>query len=291
MTRTHHLPTSRRALAGAVVVLGILALLPARWGRWVDGFGSIATTVVGPVKEPVSRLTRWFAGSTRVRDEGVVRQLEEDRDRFQALYFQQMDRAAELERQLQELRAGGTSAPGVRLLRARVIGPGSNPAAGMLEIRAGDRHGVERGTVATVGGAQLVGRIERVSGGTAWMALITAPATGKVDGVILVDEAGTRRIRCRNLYGQAGGTLRCYVEPPPTQPGEIIDTPKIGQLVRLDDPAWPPNAQMLVIGEVERIDHVLESPLRQVLTIRPTVRIDRVTEVTLRLSGREEGEP
>lgn len=283
---SHQATMHRRAMTAAVVLLALLAIVPARWVGWVGQFGALARYAVGPV----SGLVTWAGAriAPTAADDPRLQELTAQRDQFQAMYLQQRELVTLLQRQLDEFRASDAEL-GLRLLSARVIGATSNPGAGILTIKAGRRHDVEPRTVATVGGAQVVGRVEDVAAFSSSLVLLTAKGSGAVDGVIVLD--GEDRIDCRYLFPQDDGTLRGYVEYKAPAAGKQPAQAQLGQVVRLRDDAWGPSAQMLVLGVVDRIDNPADSPLRQIITVRPTVRLDRVTEVTLRLVAQPAGEP
>jgi cell shape-determining protein MreC len=282
---TYQATAHPRALAVSAAILALLSVLPARWGGWVGQFGALTEYLVAPAASVVTTISGYVRRPRETRDDALVRELETQRDQFQAMYLQQRELVEQLQRQLDEYRAG-ESELGLKLLTARVVGPTSNPSAGVLILKAGARHGVENGTVASVAGTQIVGRVEEATADAASLLLITARAAGPIDGAIVRTGSDAVTIPCRRLHPQGDGTLRGYVEYVPAKAGEEVKKAITGDVVRLSDAAWPANAQMLVIGVVDRIDAALESPLRQIITVRPTARLERVTEVTLRLTGR-----
>ncbi len=262
------------------------SLLPVNWGRWVNTFHDVATWIFGPVQKPVYQLSRWFVSPPSGPDDTRLRELENDRALFQAMYLKLRDDLVEANRRLARYEAGLAPAEsGVRFMLARVIGPTGDAASGIIKIRAGRSEGVEERTVATVAGVQIVGRVERVQARSADIVLITDRAVGPLEAVIVPDDndPDKREIRCPQLYPLGDGTLQGMVQHEPARQNEPSPTPKVGQLVRLRDASWPANSRMLVIGRVESVNALFEAPLRHIVVVRPTVPLDRVTEVTLRL--------
>ena len=54
-----------------------------------------------------------------------------------------------------------------------------------------------------------------------------------------------------------------------------------GDLVRLDDPSWPPTAQMMVLGEIVSVQVNDMEPLRNTILVKPAYQVHQVAYVTL----------
>lgn len=284
MARTaHHGPSQRQLLSAAVLVLLGFSLLPPRWGGWVATFGDLATTFVGPIKSPVASLARWASpADSRAAVPDEVRELQSEVGRWKTWYYQERARSAELERTIENLaKAKLYTDTAIRPVPAQVIGGSSDPSGGLLEIRAGTNHGVEKNAVVTVDGIQLLGLVERAASRTSWVRLITDGSFGKIGARILIDET-TLGPECQ-LSATGDGRFRGMVayrsdpQSPEQAPAEI------GQEVRLDEPTWPKNARMLLIGRIEAIEPAPDGLLRQIITVRPTVRLERVGEAVVRV--------
>lgn len=294
MARTgQHGPSPKQWLSAAVLVLLAFALLPPRWGEWVRGFGDLASILVAPVKEPAATVARWLAPA-RSDEPGseAFEQLERDRDEWKTRFYQERARAEELQERLARMaRSTLWTDLSVKPVLAPVIGPSSDASGGLLEVRAGRKHGVEVNTVATVDGLQILGIVTRVSESTSWVRLLTSRSTKPISGVVIAE--GDQQLQC--VLGPTGdGALYGQVEYKPARTGES-PVAKVGQEVRLKDESgeWPRNARMLLLGHIESVEPEPQQPLRQLIRVRPTARLERVSEALLRTTigaaGDEEG--
>lgn len=275
----------RRALAASVVLLLVLCLAPIRFTRWVGYFGSLAQTIQTPISDPLNRLGRWLApAGPRFDSSDAVAVANLERERYEAMYLQQLEENQRLRRQVQELQRGVDLYPElpVRQLLRPVTAASSDLSSGILWVRAGSRDGVTVNAVATVRGTQLLGRVVGVTDRLCKVQPIIDRAAGRLRARVMFE--GGSGLEC--LLGPTGqGTLRGEVEykrdPVTNEPVR----PAVGQIVRLTDPdAWAPSAQMLIVGEVESVEPSPADPQRSVIVVRPTIpRLDRVSEVVLRI--------
>jgi len=280
---------ARRALPIFIVLLAVLMFLPPKRLGWVGWFGDLATVVIAPISHPASRFAHWIdpPRDHRPNDESVE-QLRQDRDA--ALYQMQsaQEQIRELERIIRELQGGAPFSLRRRItpLYAPVIGGSSDLSSRNLIVKRGSKHGVVRHTVAVVRAVQIVGMVTEVSPKTCTVRPITDRAAGRIEGRIIFDDDGNG-LAC-SLSPTGKGTLRgdvgAVVGDRAIDPSEIT----VGMTVRLDDDAWPQNAQMLVLGAVELIEDDPDKGLRKIVTVRPTIEIERVKEVTLQLVDDEE---
>jgi cell shape-determining protein MreC len=265
--------TSRKGLLVAVVaLLAVCAVLPPRFGRWADTFGTAATLLIAPVTQPVKQTTAWLTGEESARDPTATQTLERERDTFRTLWLQEQARSADLQRTIAELqRSSLDSELAARRLRRPVIGGASDGAGGQLRIRAGAKDAIDVNAVVTTAGVQLVGRIVQVDRRSALARLITDKKAGKITGIVMLpgDIRGPRVL----LHPIGEGRLQGLVEYGPGQ------TCELGQTVRLDDDQWPKTARMLVIGTIVHIQKNADQ--RQVVTVKPGINLDRLAEVTL----------
>jgi hypothetical protein len=283
----HAQPHRRGALAAAVAVLALLALLPARWGRWANNFGNIASLLTAPVSSPAHSLVRLVMPRPGGVSEEVAA-LQADRDKWKQLFYQAFAENQRLRDQFDRINKGflPSDQPVATLLRP-VIGTSAEPG-GQIKVRLERKDGVEVNTVATTPGVQLVGRVIEVGPRLCWVRLINDRSAGKIGGVIMAidSEPGTgtgvpRGPKCL-LSPVTNGLLQGYVAV-----GSGERTPARGQIVRLDDEAWPRSAQSLVIGTVDRVEP--DATGRFIVTVRPTVELDRLSEVYLRVAQPEVG--
>lgn len=277
-------------LAGAILLLLGLGLLPVRMTTWAGWIGELVTTIVAPVSHPSARLAQWLSPASPRRDEPELRRLEQERSELERLYRVERDEVTRLRAVIADLQAGIALYPDPKLrqLIAPVIGASSDRSSSVIRVRAGRASGVTRGSVATTSGVQLVGRVQDVGERVCSVAPITDAGAGQIGGVIMLD-AATAGPGCL-LKPSGSGTLVGPVED--TGGARPVAA---GQRVNLQDPTWPRSAQMLLIGVVESVEPSPNQPLRSVITVRPTLRLDRLSEVILRLSidtlPAEGGEP
>jgi hypothetical protein len=263
-----------------VLVLAVLALVPARYGRWTDGLGDAATLIIAPVTQPVRQTTAWLLGDPGSHDPTAVQLLQQERDIFRTLWLQERERGQHLEHLVTDLQRGALANElPVRQLSRRVIGTSSDGSGDHLTVRAGMREGVEVNVVATTAGVQLAGRVVTVDSLFSSVQLITSKAAGWIAGVVM-GEGDVRGAKV--LLSPIGESrLQGYVE-------HGAEDVQVGQLVRLDDEKWPRSARMLVLGQVTEVDKGIDGRLRVI--VKPTVELGRLSEVVLRLTLPEDYE-
>ncbi len=272
-----------RLLLGAVVVLLLLALLPLRVSEWLSWFENPAQFVVSPVAGPVRHVAGWLRPSS-VTDAGrasmALPSAEAEKWRARALALEdELRRANDL---LRSMKVIIPSDPGltVRHIVATVTGTAGD--GHLLRVKAGEMDGVTDNAVAITSELQIIGRVTSIEAKTCTVRPITSKTAGdagRVQGAIMVDESGERLLCVLSPVGN--GLLRGDVEEP--RSGKNIE-PVEGQLVRVSDPTWPKNANMLVLGTVESVEPSAISPRRKTVTVRPTIlRLEMVSELILRV--------
>lgn len=283
MARPAAQPTLARYILPAVLaVAGLLSLLPGPWLAWAGWFGSLAGVVTAPISSPVAQVGRALTAPSRAEDQRTLAELEALFE-GERLRRQQAEREAErLRAMLAELTLGARLNPDVVVeqLPAPVVGF----AGGMLRVRAGEPQGLERNTIATARGIQLLGRVERVDGPTSLVTLITDRDAVRLTARVMLDETETVSRMC-TLAPVGDGTLRGEVEAPGAAETDPLE-PAVGMRVRLDDPVWPDAGRMLIIGEIVRVEPHRDQPLRKVITVRPLFDLRRSSEVIFRLPRR-----
>lgn len=271
----------------AVLVLLVLSVVPYRYLGSLTSISDLLKVAVAPVSHPMRSLSSWLRPA--VPAEAVperLRFMEQQAEEWQTLYLREQRENRMLRARIEELQRGVALNPalGIRLITAPVIGSSSDLSSGMLTVRSGRNVDVEVNTVVVVAGTQLLGRVERVGPVTSQVRPISDRGAEAIRGSVSVSD--TLSLACL-LRPVGDGTLRGDVQDP-SELGEVqAETAEallsVGQVVRLDDSAWPASAQMFVIGEVVQIDPAPESPLRRVITVRPRVDLARVSEVVLRI--------
>ncbi len=264
-----------------MALLVVVALLPARFTRWLEWFADPVAAVLAPISAPTRQLTTWLLPlKTDPEKEGeAVQGLRREVESLTQQHLRDEQEIVRLKREMEEallIKILNPDTP-VRQLSVPVIGTSSDLASSMLTVRAGSKQGVTPNTVVVTPSLQLLGRVAEVSARTCLVQPITSKAATNTMLVrVMTDNAAARPLAILNPVGD--GTLRGPVE------GEGGVEIKRGTVVRLDDPdRWPRHAQMLVVGVIEDIGASPENPLRRIITVRPTVRLERVSDAVLRV--------
>ena len=281
---------ARKLLPLTYVVLTLLALVvPVRWVSWFSSFSRLTQTLVAPVSHPLAGVSRWLYPSGEPRNEPEeLRMLRDDLEVTKVQLHQALGENDQLRLMIQELQRGRALDPELQVLQLvgiPVIGSSGDLADPLLVIRAGRNQGVDQHTIAMAYGLQLLGRVVSTGDRTATVAPITSKAGGGLTAVIMLDPTNpTTGLAC-TLTPRGDGTLAGDVEDRRDAATGAVIEPKVGDEVRLRDPAhWPRTAQMLLVGKVESVGPSPKQPLRKVVTVRPTVKhLERVSEVVLRI--------
>ena len=251
--------------------LARVVLLPV---RPFSHAGNAAATIVMPDPESEAGVP------PALRDRIVA--LEQERDAAYRNYLEERAKRERLEEQLRAVRAlpldVREAITSVRLAGVSRRNPLS-PDAPVELVVAGRGGRVPAGTVAVHGGVHLLGRV--VEGATDGPGICTllpllSKATGYVRGLV-VPGGDYELAEPVHLSLGASGLLVGDVDAK-----GIFET---GAEVRLDDPGWPPFAQMMVLGRVESRRTKDAEPLRDVIEVRPQFRVRDLAMVTLLVEG------
>lgn len=282
--------TPGRAFFLALFTAAVLFLLPASLTRWLSWFGGLSRTIVAPISQPMSKLSRWLKPTGAIASPEKIAGLEDEREQFRTLYLREWEENRRLRGLLEELKTLSVidgNEP-TRQIVAPVVASGNDLGPGLLVVRAGSKLGVAVGDIAAGSGLQLIGRVVSTDLLTATIETITE-SNRQILAVVMPD--GERDgLPCR-LEPTGDGTLRGPVEDRRVSMSDKPIEPQIGQPVRLRDPdRWPRSAQMLLIGTIESIEPAPNQPLRKIITVRPTIPdLSRVQSVLLRISEHKEG--
>lgn len=272
-----------------VAVLLVFALSTRRLSGWVGGLSGVVLLPTAPLSQWLTSFTRGVLGRSGEKSVGDERTkaLEEERQTFYTLYLRERAENLQLRDYIAELQRGVALNPNqpVRQVIAPIIGTGADSSTGLLTARVPADLTADRNTVAATTGLQLVGRVSSgggSGGGVVTLTPITLRSAGKVRGIVMSDDANFAL--AAELSPRGDGTLRGVVRVLESRVGAGAKPPEPapGQLVRLDDPDWPPSATMLIVGRVESVDPSPEESQRVVITVRPLVNVERVARVLLR---------
>jgi len=280
----------RFALGVTSLTLVVLALLPSKalgWLWWID---RTANFVLLPVQHPLDSLVKWAEGSkAKTEAKGPDAELAARISQLQFELLNERDQNDRLRQQIMDLQRGLALNPDIpRQVFAPIIGGSADLSSGVLTAKAGEREGIEVGSVAVAGGVNLVGRVTKVSGRTCLILPITrkSKATQYIRGVVMLNES-ERGPMCE-LTTTGGGTLvGTVMDRIASQSYSAIDIAP-GMIVRLADTTWPGSSQMLIVGEVKSIE--TEPTGHRKIVVEPRLRLDRVSEVWLRVSGGDDKE-
>jgi hypothetical protein len=278
---------SQLALPIVLVLTGAVALLPARWRLgWTTDFAEVVRFPLRPFTDAGNALAGWLRPAPAVSDlvpddPGLVDRLVEEREIAEALYQRERLRTLELEEQIRQLELIPSET--LRYASARLIAhitrrrPDSSLGVVELRLERSAAQAVQPNTVAVYGGVHVLGRtVGESSGGVC----LLQPLGNRASGYIRVrvfprDEPGAPIERA--VLAQLEPTGRGGLVGAINQDAAV----EVGDVVRLDDPGWPPTAQMLVVGVVESVEPDEREPLRNLLRVRPRFEPARVAYVTL----------
>lgn len=281
MARTaRSLMSASRLLAVLSSLLAVLSLLPTGAIRWVAELREPLVKVLGPVQSALSGAVRMVSPDpAKAREETPeVADLRQKSDEYKTLWLNEREENKRLAKQIEVLQKVPLNPDLVRPVYAPIIGPGMDISTGILNAKAGEREGVFANSVAVVDGVQLVGRVTTVHWRTCLILPITEKKSGALKGVVMLPN-GERGPIC-DLTPTGGGTLRGRVLG---EDAAALRSLAAGMEVRLDDPAWPASARMLVIGEIEEVTPLPQLPTRPVVTVKPRFRVDAVSELVIRV--------
>jgi len=269
-------------LPAVIVLLGVSALLPARFTGGLGWLASPVEAALAPVSAPMRWLTGALLPASEIRNESeALRELNRQVETLTQQHLRDEQEIERLKREMEEallVKILNPSTP-VRQLTVPVIGSSSDLSSGMITVRAGSGQGVAPGTVVVTPSLQLVGRVVAADSRTCTVQPITSKsAMNTLLAVVMTDNVASRPLAILSPTGD--GRLRGPVQ----EEGESGVEIKRGMVVRLDDPdRWPRHSQKLVVGVVEDVGPSPEQPLRRVITVRPTARLERLSEVVLRV--------
>lgn len=282
--RSQHL----RAKVLTLGTLVALSMLPPAWlAPWS---GDVATIVSFPLW-PLERAFGWIRSSVRPapgpRDSeaAIDERLEEltvDREHYRALWFAERVRSAELEERLlaiEKVRRADRSA--ARPVSASIVAHPPVPGSGLFAVDAGAESGVHAGDPVVTDGDRLVGRITGdPSEHRAFMAPLTHASIGLIDALVEPAPRADAKPNETTVF------VRIQLAPAKGDrfTGEVAvgSGVRVGDVVRLEDPAWPRAAQGLRIGIVRSLTPLERNPLRLAVDVEPEVPALRAGQVVVK---------
>ena len=273
------LVTANRVLVLAFVALGVTTLLPVRLLGWTREPGMVVQRLCAPPADVVKVVGDWISHAEPAEQpEALVGEIEHLQTQLRRLAIENQ----RLRRENADLRGSEhLNSASIRLIPARILAGSADPSGRLLRARAGRRDGVRLGSVASVRGEHLLGRVVSVDNAMCEIMPITDRNADTIEVIVYGDDAGDTGLRF-DLSPTGDGALRGpgrYVTDGPEQrPREA----RVGQRVYLSDEAWSVHAG-LVVGEIVSVETSPSSPLRQVITVRPVIDPRRVASVVIRV--------
>ena len=274
-----------------VTAMIVLCLLPSAWLDWTNWFGAQARVIVSPIAHPMTMAKNLVIPQSVGNPNATHREraLQSELDRYHTLLYREQQENAQLSSLVAQLSSGAAVTPDIAV--TQIPRPVIGLSRELLVVRSGGHESISRSTVVVVNAVQLCGRVAQTDGRTALILPITAKNAQPLLGNVMLDDTGTKIVRCM-LTPIGKGLLEGDVTMPVADATGIpAATIKVGMEVRLLDDQWPRHAQMLLIGTIERIAPSPNQPLRQRITVRPSVDLRSVPDVFFRVPDLTGGQP
>jgi len=239
---------------------------------------------------PVSRPTRAVASSVhnrfvKNRDTRDVTTVKEENAELRVLVMSISGQLDELRRVANDMDRLGD----VRALctRFKVVGDDSG-TRDSLAVAASTRDGV-RETQPVLSGQGLVGVIERVGPAGAQVRLITDKdfkVSGRFVRFDTKSKTGEQTLATKIPLVRGAGNGLLEVQNIEVKETALSDDPlkekvAVGDYVKLDDPAWPPNLAGRLLGQVESITQQSGAPQHALIRVKPLLDLTTLHEVMI----------
>lgn len=285
MSRT--LNRTHKAFVIALVIVTVLAFVPARLLGWTQDLARIVSVPLMPFRDLGTSLAGWLSPEREVRirafdgEQHLLQQYEELDRRYIAAQMQ----IAELEEQLsqiQQIPMTELDVP-IRPVSARITARDPRSRTANVQINRGRHHGVRQDTVAVFRGIHLIGKVTSVDRMSSMVLPITNPEHGPLRAVVIPpDQPWTEVAEASEITLEPQGDGTFTAEP-------LADVPvSRGDIVRLAAmPDWPRSSLGMVIGVVESVSN--EQSLRKRVLVRPSYEANQISSVVLKIEdhGRE----
>jgi rod shape-determining protein MreC len=264
-------PAGRAVLLAALFSL-VIGVTQPFWASRVDGaaLGRLWDAVlpgadaVGDLARPVAGV---LSGLGRLRElEEETQQLRAELDRLRGELTRLREVEAENQR-LRELLGARNRTPNFQFTLADVVGREPGPFVEAIIVNRGSQDGIEPGMV-VIGAAGLVGKVVKVSAGTARVLLITDPSSAVAARIQRSDAREVTGL----VVGQGQGRLvmRYIAQGEPVQIGDQVVTSGLGE-------TFPKG---LAIGRVVQVRRLDVEPFQEAV-IEPAVASGRLENVLI----------
>jgi len=284
MSRTLSRP--HKAFGLALVVVIVLAFLPARWLGWTRDVARIVNVPLMPFRD----LGVALAGNLSPEQEVRLREFEGERhllEEYEGLdrrYIAAQMRIAELEEQLaqiQRIPLAETAVP-IRPVSARITARDPRSRTATVRINRGRLHGVVEGTVAVYAGVHLIGQVTSVERVSSMILPTTNRSHGPLRAVIIAPhQSPDMRDDSTIVMVEPQGDGTFIAEPHADMPVSEGDIARLAIM-----PDWPQSSLGMVIGVVDSVSN--EQSLRQRVVIRPRYEASHISSVVLKIEEHEE---
>lgn len=269
-------------------------MLPTSLLGWVGDLSSIVRLPVAPLDDLGNSAAAWLRPVPEPHADlppdaqALVKNLEEQRDRYERLYHATSQRIIDLQEQLQQLQQvpiDTLEAP-VSLLRAQITTRNPSEPNAPVQLNRGTRQGVATSSIAVYNGVHLIGRVADVTAVSCSLHPLTDGATGLIRAAVLpaADDTITVAEAARVALKPTGDGAFL---------GEVAKDRHVkpGDNVRLFDSAWPMSAQAMIIGVVTDVRTKDDQPLRNEIVVKPRYTVAQLSDVTLIVEDQSMGRP
>jgi cell shape-determining protein MreC len=275
----------RLAFRSAIALTVVVALLP--WRGWTNDVSAIVSLPVMPLSDGANALLGWLRPTPVVIDNVPLDQIVQERDEaVQRLAATQLH-VAVLENQIEQLQHVPPEILQMRaqLLNLRIAQRNPTSPVGPIELKGGEERGVPRDAIAVYNGVHLLGRVIQVDRFRSRMLPITNPDRSNLYIGARVARSGQlnesmAKAPLIQLTPVGDGTFSADVD----RALELA----VGDVVMLDDEAWPRSAQACTLGIIESVKRKDQEPLRDRVIVRPRYTANQVTFVTLIIEQEEQ---
>jgi rod shape-determining protein MreC len=264
-------PAGRAVLLAALFSL-VIGVTQPFWASRVDGaaLGRLWDAVLpgaDAVGDRPSKVADVLSGLGRLRElEEETQQLRAELDRLRGELTRLREVEAENQR-LRELLGARNRTPNFQFTLADVVGREPGPFVEAIIVNRGSQDGIEPGMV-VIGAAGLVGKVVKVSAGTARVLLITDPSSAVAARIQRSDAREVTGL----VVGQGQGRLvmRYIAQGEPVQIGDQVVTSGLGE-------TFPKG---LAIGRVVQVRRLDVEPFQEAV-IEPAVASGRLENVLI----------
>lgn len=286
MSRT--LNRTHKAFVSTLLVVIVLAFLPARLLGWTSDLARIINVPLMPFRDLGTSVAGWLSPErdVRIREFEGEQHLLQEYEELDRRYIAAQMQIAELEEQLaqiQQIPMTELDVP-IRPVSARITARNPRDRTANVQINRGGQHRVEQGTIAVYRGVHLIGKVTSVDRMSSMLLPVTNQEHGPLRAVITPPDASSTPV-----------TDATEITLEPLGDGTFLAEPQAdipvgrGDIVRLAAmPDWPRSSMGMVIGTVESVSN--GQSLRKRVIVQPSYEANQIASVVLKVEDhRQEG--